>query len=64
MQTLKQVLGWEEGRGKLMNLCFSLTVVIALIIVAVGLHLEFTAPGAPEGLRAESLATGRDARLP
>lgn len=64
MQSLKQILGWEETRSNFLNVCFSALIVLALFTVAVGLHVEFTAPG--DGLRAERMppaATG-DVRLP
>ncbi|MSS72810.1 MAG: hypothetical protein EXS64_15150 [Candidatus Latescibacteria bacterium] len=64
MRTFKQILGWEEGRGNLLNLCFSALIVLALFTVAVGLHVEFTAPG--DSLHAEKMSpvTGQDSRLP
>ena len=64
MRTFKQILGWEEGRCSLLNVCFSALIVLALFTVAVGLHVEFTAPG--NGLHAERMSQekGHDVRLP
>ncbi|OGG45777.1 MAG: hypothetical protein A3F84_12310 [Candidatus Handelsmanbacteria bacterium RIFCSPLOWO2_12_FULL_64_10] len=50
MQSLKQILGWEEGRSRFLNICFSTLIVLALFTVALGLHLEFTALDVRDGL--------------
>lgn len=51
MQSLKQILGWEESRSNLLNVCFSTLIVLALLTVAVGLHVEFTEAGVPDSLQ-------------